>query len=453
MSNQNTKSSGGGDAANESGLFQKETSEIQTTDRPAVGIFVSHRVDPNEVAGAILRAKRNGFPTIVVHENDSESEAVQFARQLETIVVDLSPRQVSSSSPEKAVRSISKSNGFPGVFWQPDPSERIDFATSIEQFEADDSYLIEPKLKPDVETDLEVLVGIPAYEEETTIADVVSEAKCYADEVLVVDDGSNDATSTEAKNAGATVVSHEKNQGYGAALKTVFNEAHRSGVDHLVILDGDGQHNPSDIDRLVSDQRDQESEIVIGSRFVEDADTNAPLYRRFGLFIVNLLTNLSFGVIRPKSWINDTQSGFRAYDQRAVESLAMNEHIGDQMSASTDILHHAYQQGFDIEEVGTSIDYDIKGTSSQNPVSHGIILVMNILRTVEQDRPVTILGIPGFASVLIGIGLGYWTFANYITSGSFPLGIALTSAFFALAGIFASFTAIILHSLNTHTNH
>jgi glycosyltransferase involved in cell wall biosynthesis len=448
MSNQNTGPSGGGDVGTESGLLPKSTTEIQTTDRPAVGIFVSQRVDPNEVAGAILRAQRNGFPTIVAHENDLESEAVQFARQLGATVVDLSHRQVSSSNPEKAIRSISKSNGFPGMFWQSDPSERIDFATSIEQFEAHDSYLVEPTLKPDVETDPEVLVGIPAYEEETTIADVVSEAKRYADEVLVVDDGSSDATSAKARDAGATVVSHEQNQGYGAALKTVFKEAHRSSVDHLVILDGDGQHDPSDIDRLVSEQRDEDAEIVIGSRFVEDAETNAPLYRRFGLFVVNLLTNLSFGVIRPKSWTNDTQSGFRAYDKRAVESLATNGNIGDQMSASTDILHHAHQEGFDVAEVGTTVDYDIKGTSSQNPISHGITLVSNILQTIERDRPITAVGVPGFVSTCLGLGFGYWTFSNYIATGTFPLGLAVTSAFFGLAGIFMSFTAIILHSLN-----
>jgi hypothetical protein len=75
---------------------------------------------------------------------------------------------------------------------------------------------------------------------------------------------------------------------------------------------------------------------------------------------------------------------------------------------------------------------------------------MNLLRTVERDRPVTVLGVPGFISALLGIGFGYWTFSTYISSGVFPLGLAVTSVFFALAGIFACFTAIILHSLNAH---
>ena len=73
--------------------------------------------------------------------------------------------------------------------------------------------------------------------------------------VLVIDDGSDDDTADRAKEAGATVIEHEVNSGYGAALKTTFVEAHRLGVDHLVILDGDGQHDASDIPKLVAEQQ------------------------------------------------------------------------------------------------------------------------------------------------------------------------------------------------------
>jgi len=92
-----------------------------------------------------------------------------------------------------------------------------------------------------------VLAAIPAYNEEAAIADVVTETKQYADLVLVIDDGSSDDTVLLAKEAGATVIEHEENGGYGAALRTAFREANRRRADHLVILDGDGQHDPSDI--------------------------------------------------------------------------------------------------------------------------------------------------------------------------------------------------------------
>jgi glycosyltransferase involved in cell wall biosynthesis len=295
-----------------------------------------------------------------------------------------------------------------------------------------------------------VIVGIPAYNEAGSIGSVVQDAARYADEVLVVDDASSDATAKQAAEAGATVIHHEDNRGYGGALNTVFAEAARRDPAHLVILDGDGQHDPNDIPEAIATQEDSEADIVIGSRFEAGSETDLPAYRRVGLAVVNTLTNLSMGVIRRESWVTDTQSGFRTYNQQAIQSLHHDDTIGDGMSASTDILYHAHQHDYDLEEIGTTIDYDVEDPSSHNPVTHGLTLVANILKTIEHDRPVTSLGVPGFLSAFAGLGFGYWTFSNYIATGQFPLGLAVTSSFFGLAGIFACFTAIILHSLNTH---
>jgi zinc transporter ZupT len=120
------------------------------------------------------------------------------------------------------------------------------------------------------------------------------------------------------------------------------------------------------------------------------------------------------------------------------------------MSASTDILYHAHEHGYEFEEIGTTIDYDVDDPSSHSPITHGLTLVGNILTTIERKRPILILGVPGFISSFVGVGFGYWTLSNYINSGTFPLGLATTSGFLVLAGIFTCFTAIILHSLNTH---
>jgi hypothetical protein len=92
-----------------------------------------------------------------------------------------------------------------------------------------------------------ISVAIPAYNEAETIAEVVVETREYADEVVVIDDGSADDTAARACDAGATVIEHDHNEGYGAALRTAFETADRRGVDHLVVLDGDGQHDPTDI--------------------------------------------------------------------------------------------------------------------------------------------------------------------------------------------------------------
>jgi glycosyltransferase involved in cell wall biosynthesis len=129
------------------------------------------------------------------------------------------------------------------------------------------------------------MVGIPAYNEERTIAAVVDSASTHVDDVLVVDDGSDDETGERARRAGATVIVHEHNQGYGATLRTIFHRAHAANVDQLVILDGDGQHDAADIPKLVAAQQSTRAELVIGSRFAGGSNTGIPAYRRFGLAV------------------------------------------------------------------------------------------------------------------------------------------------------------------------
>jgi len=155
-------------------------------------------------------------------------------------------------------------------------------------------------------------------------------------------------------------------------------------------------------------------------------------------------------VVRSRSRVRDTQSGFRCYSREAIETLAANDSIGDHMGASTDILHHAHTRSYDIEEIGTTVDYDVKNASSRNPVQHGLTLVGNILRTIEHERPVLILGVPGFVLAFLGVTFGYMTFSNFLNTNVFPIGLAVTSIFFTLIGVFAGFIAIILHALKQY---
>ncbi|WP_435078240.1 glycosyltransferase family 2 protein [Halococcus sp. AFM35] len=296
----------------------------------------------------------------------------------------------------------------------------------------------------------EVLVAIPAYNEASTIGGVVERAREYADAVLVIDDGSDDDTADSAVTAGALVSEHGRNRGYGAALKTVFAVAQRADVAHLVVLDGDGQHDPADVPRLVDAQQDTAANLVIGSRFVGGVASNVPLYRRAGLKTINTLTNLSMGVVRTSSRVSDTQSGFRAYDREAIATLAADPAIGDWMSASIDILYHAHHYDYAIEEVAIEVSYDVENPSTHAPVSHGVALVRNILKTIERERPLTALAVPGFSLTFGGLGFGYWAATNYVQSGTFPFGLALMAVFLTLLGIFACFTAIVLHSLSTY---
>jgi len=118
------------------------------------------------------------------------------------------------------------------------------------------------------------------------------------------------------------------------------------------------------------------------------------------------------------------------------------------MSASVDILYHATRQGFDISEVPTTIDYSVENASTHHPIKHGLALGRTLLRTIERDRPLSALGAPGFLALLIGVVIGFWTIQNFVRTGTFPYGLAITFTFFMLAGIFLVFMAIVLHSLN-----
>jgi hypothetical protein len=244
---------------------------------------------------------------------------------------------------------------------------------------------------------------MPAYNEGGTVGGVVTAVAPYADSVLVVDDGSRDDTALEADRAGAHVVHHSTNRGYGGALKTIFREAAARNADHLVVIDADGQHNPGDIPRLVAAQIETGANVVIGSRFTTGAATDAPLYRRFGLWVINGLTNLSLGAYRAADRLSDAQSGFRAYDTRATRSLAADETIGDCMAASLDILYHVHRNGYTTAEVGTTITYDVEHASTQNPITQGFDLVSAIFVTTVRDRPLFALGAPGVVVLLFGL--------------------------------------------------
>lgn len=418
--------------------------------KPAIGIIAS-QTDTDALVRAVALAKQRGHAVIVAHNRQSEPEAMLLVRQLGAETIQTDKELADEDELRRVLTTAARVRGFPGVIYNPSPKGYIDFERTREKFYGTEDFTVLADSKCTLRsTAASVLVAIPAYNEEATIGDVVRSARKAADTVLVVDDGSDDDTAAVAESAGATVVQHQENGGYGASLKTAFVEARRRGADHLVTLDGDGQHDPSDITRLVRAQQESDSDIVIGSRFADEAETRVPRYRRFGLWTINLLTNLSLGVVRKESRVADTQSGFRAYGSEAIRTLARDDELGSGMGISTDILYHAHKHGYDIEEVGTVIDYDVEDGSSHNPVWHGYRLVTNILNTIERTRPLLSLALPGILLVLVGIGVAYWGFVTYVQLQQFPMWQAFTTLSFVLAGVFLCLIGIVLHSLNKY---
>ena len=237
-----------------------------------------------------------------------------------------------------------------------------------------------------------IIAAMPAYNEEEHIAKVVDGASKHVDQVIVVDDGSTDATSAIASTNGAVVVRHKTNRGYGAAIRTCFDTAKKMGADMMITLDADGQHNPDEIPYLIHAMNNG-IDVVIGSRFPNNNGHHIPLYRRFGMKVLDIATNMVGGVNT-----SDSQSGFRAYSRKAIKVIEITR---SDMSAGSDILLQAKKHNLRIGEVPITCSYDSGSTSSQNPVHHGILVLIGILHS--RSLCIGTSGLLISAAMLIGL--------------------------------------------------
>ena len=219
-------------------------------------------------------------------------------------------------------------------------------------------------------TQPKVVAGIPCFNTELFIRDIIFKAKKYVNQVIVIDDGSYDGTAEAAKAAGAQVINHGTNRGYGEAIKSCFDIARANGSDALVILDGDGQHNPDEIPQLLAPILQGEADLVIGSRFLANK-TRMPLYRRFGIRVITSLFNLGSGTT-----VSDAQSGFRVYSKKLVQALSFSE---KGMGISIETLEKARRQGAIIREVPISCSY-ISSSLNLKAITHGLSVALSVVR-------------------------------------------------------------------------
>jgi len=287
------------------------------------------------------------------------------------------------------------------------------------------------------------IAAMPAYNEEHSIAKLILGCRRYVDKVVVVDDGSTDATAEIADALNAYTVRHEVNMGYGAAIKSCFDAARKFGADRMVIIDSDGQHDPSDIQKLL-EPLNNGADVVIGSRFCNGNGQNIPAYRRLGMKILDVGTNAVGGVN-----VSDSQSGFRAYGQRAIEKIKINE---NGMSAGSDILLQVRDKGLKIEEVPIKCRYDVERASTHNPLSHGISVLVKLLRDMEVRRPLYYFTLPGVLFASIGLWAGLDLIKAFFYGGDLSLWPILLSILIAIIGSFMIFTGIILHSISNLIN-
>ncbi|MFC1943822.1 glycosyltransferase family 2 protein [Chloroflexota bacterium] len=280
-----------------------------------------------------------------------------------------------------------------------------------------------------------VIVAMSAYNEAKYIGSLVLQAQQYADEVLVVDDGSTDLTSKVAKLAGATVIRHEENKGKGAAIQRILVEANKRTTDILVLMDADSQHDPEEIPSLIK-AISEGSDLTIGSRKMQR--NNIPQYRRVGQGVLSHLTR-----VLSRRQLSDTESGFRALSRRAISEIQLKE---TGFAVEAEMISAATVKGLKITEVPISAIYTKDG-STLNPIGHGLWVLQRIVTMISERRPLLFFGLSGIILMVLGIVAGIIVSRIYLASLMLATGTALISMLLITVGMLSIFTGVILNVL------
>ncbi|MBI4435261.1 glycosyltransferase family 2 protein [Candidatus Uhrbacteria bacterium] len=225
---------------------------------------------------------------------------------------------------------------------------------------------------------MNVLAIIPAYNEATTIADVLAHVRPFVDGMIVVDDGSDDRTGQIARAQGAIVVRHVINRGLGAAIGTGFATAQKLGAEVVVTLDADGQHDPAEIPALVH-AIEEGADLVIGSRMLTGF-VGMPLHRRVAQVVGNLVTFFLFG-----AWVTDSQSGFRALTVYAISKIHLKT---NRMEVSSELIAEAKRNALVIVEVPIKAIYTDYSLSKGQSFFVGLkTLFKLVIRRLTRNHP------------------------------------------------------------------
>jgi glycosyltransferase involved in cell wall biosynthesis len=287
----------------------------------------------------------------------------------------------------------------------------------------------------------QILVGIPAYNEEIGIGSTILAAQQHSSTVVVVDDGSVDNTVPIATQTDAIVLEHRENVGKGGAVQTIFDYAHGHDFDALVLIDGDGQHVPEEIPDVAKPVLEESVDMAIGSRYIEHKQTETPLYRRFGQRVLDVLTTGS-----TNSKLTDTQSGFRAFSPKAVEKLTLST---NGIGVESEMISEATDRGLEMAEVPIEVRYEGIDGQTYNPLQHGLTVVAFMVKLIRDRHPLLFFGVPGILLLVFGGGIGLQSAFLYQTTGAFHQWRAIIGGFGILIGMLCLFSSLILDQIRT----
>ncbi|MBU0646234.1 glycosyltransferase family 2 protein [Patescibacteria group bacterium] len=217
---------------------------------------------------------------------------------------------------------------------------------------------------------MKTIAVIPAYNEETTLADTLDRTRPFVDEIIVVNDGSRDRTRQIAAGKKVLCLSHAVNRGLGASLGSGLIAALERGADAIITLDADGQHDPAEIPDFIA-ALNHGADVVIGSRML--TRTGMPFIRQIAQVIGNVVTFILFG-----AWVTDSQSGFRAFNASAARRIRLRT---NRMEVSSEIIAEAKAQQLTLVEIPIKAIYTEYSLSKGQNFFEGLrTLIKLILR-------------------------------------------------------------------------
>jgi hypothetical protein len=388
---------------------------------------------PSESRAAVvqtaLRARSNDCAVFVTAASiDSEIEGL--LRELEITVLETSADE--RDGIQRAMTTAARAAGCEGLIFC-EPASTIDFDASRQRVQDASTFSVDA-VTEDAAVTTGRLVGIPAYNESVGIGSTVLAVQAFADEVVVIDDGSADNTVELVAESEATLLEHETNMGKGQALRTFFEYARESEHEAFVVLDGDGQHYPDDIPAVVEPIESGDADLVVGSRYLEgSADDETPFHRRVGQQVLDYLT---FGTSGTK--LTDTQSGFRAFSREAIETLSIRT---NGMGVESEMIAAAQDSTLTITERPIDVRYEGVDGQTLNPVQHGVGVAAFLVGSIRKRQPLLFYGVPGV--VLAGLGVVYGRTGNDEDSRR------RSSLVLTLAGLLSVCFGVVLNRLPT----
>ena len=214
-----------------------------------------------------------------------------------------------------------------------------------------------------------VWVVIAAYNEGQVIADVIAGLRHTPHRIVVVDDGSADATADRAEGAGALVVRHPINLGQGAALQTGIEFALANGAEFIVTFDADGQHRTADIAVMLDALRKNRADFALGSRFL-GTELHVPALRRLLLRAATWFTRVTTGL-----QVSDAHNGLRAMTRRGAGAIRLRQ---NRMAHASEILDQIATSGLNYVEVPVTIEYSAYSLGKGQTLSESLPILIDL---------------------------------------------------------------------------